>query len=60
MGTDSQAAPQRAIPRPSVSQHQIRVGVLNYVLVTAIVATAAVLLVRGIPTITRYLRIRRM
>jgi hypothetical protein len=35
-------------------------GYVTSFLVTAVVATAAVLLVRGIPTITRYLRIRRM
>jgi hypothetical protein len=36
---------------------------LGYVIsfvVTAIVATAAVLVVREVPSITRYLRIRRM
>jgi hypothetical protein len=35
-------------------------GYLTSFVVTAIVATAGVLLVRGIPSITRYLRIRRM
>jgi hypothetical protein len=42
---------------------EINMEALGYVtsfVVIAIVAAAAVLLVRGIPSITRYLRIRRM
>jgi len=35
-------------------------GYATSFIATAIVATATVLLVRGIPSITRYLRIRRM